>query len=766
MPRALRCPAEPIPYVVGHWRTFMIVIACLSYTAQSAKCQQMVFPDASWREVAPEAVLVDSDRLQDAVEYLSANSPEDGADELFIVRNGRMIWQGPNADNAHHVYSVTKSFAGTALGLLIDDELVTLDTLAHEYVPGMASEYPDVTLRHLVTHTSGYVAPGEDNAARMAAENPFEPDSPVFTPPGSYFVYANSAMDQMINILRPAGGEPVDELFQRRIGTPIGLVPTSWNWTKYELSDETAVAAGSGVPGKGVSISARDIARFGHLFLNRGDWNGQQLISAEWIDQATTVQVPETTPLHQDSITIGPGVYGYGWWVNATSSRPYGSAPYGAYAALGGANNHLWVIRDWDMVIARLGQHEGDIAWNGFLSRIALAQRVEAIWDEAGDGVWTDIDPVSTLSRWRSESGEPAVVYPDNLQVNAVVRTNVVEILDERTVGALDVEGGVVAITPSGSFLASGTVAVAPLGSLDVDGTLETRRLDANGSVSIASGAQLTARNLTVDVSANVSIEGAATVRTANVNSGTITVAGGGVIQLGDLRQSDGTVLVAGEAMVEEIDITGGTLEMYGAQSLLTVEDGFVMGDDARVGFALSDTPQGTTVTFSGDVTPELRGTLALELLGSTELVTMHGQTISLFDWGVPLDETNAFGQIELPLGRWDLSRLYTSGDVVLNALPGDANGDLEFNQLDVIAVLSAGKYLTGERATWGEGDWNNDDVFDQLDVVAAAQTGLYLTGPYAAGNRELAALPEPSTLVLALIAAMVAGMSIRRTIV
>ena len=75
----------------------------------------------------------------------------------------------------------------------------------------------------------------------------------------------------------------------------------------------------------------------------------------------------------------------------------------------------------------------------------------------------------------------------------------------------------------------------------------------------------------------------------------------------------------------------------------------------------------------------------------------------------------------------------------------GDANMDLSFNQLDLVQVQVAAKYLTGQAATWGEGDWNaapgggvaappaGDGLFNQLDIVAASQAGLYLTGSYAA---------------------------------
>jgi uncharacterized membrane protein len=94
--------------------------------------------------------------------------------------------------------------------------------------------------------------------------------------------------------------------------------------------------------------------------------------------------------------------------------------------------------------------------------------------------------------------------------------------------------------------------------------------------------------------------------------------------------------------------------------------------------------------------------------------------------------------------------------------VPGDADQDFDFDQLDLVQVQVAGKYLTGEPATWGEGDWNGapvvfstdppqgDDVFNQLDIVAAQQTGLYLQGSYASVQSDgFVVVPEPSGIAL-----------------
>ena len=73
----------------------------------------------------------------------------------MIVRNGRIIWKGPEADRVQRVWSVTKAFTSTAHGLLVDDGECTLDTLAKDHNTKLAEHYPTVTLRHPATMTSG-----------------------------------------------------------------------------------------------------------------------------------------------------------------------------------------------------------------------------------------------------------------------------------------------------------------------------------------------------------------------------------------------------------------------------------------------------------------------------------------------------------------------------------------------------------------------------------------------------------------------------------
>ena len=350
----------------------------------------MTFPKAHWEETLPQSQSLDETKLAAAIDYLRRNSGRDGVKEVVIVRNGRLVWKGDDIDKVHGIWSCTKSFTSTVLGLLIEDGKCELDTPARQFVPELADHFPDVTLRHFTTMTSGYRAVGDEPRGSYAhgpSSTPFRPfDKPLFTPPGSQYAYWDSAMNMFGLVLTRAAGEPLEALFKRRIADPIGMNSKQWDWGDYATIDGVVVNGGSGNAGKHVTISAREMARLGHLFLNQGNWNGKQLISAEWIKAATSVQVPADTPLgHPESNIDGRGVYGFNWWTNGVKpdgQRIWPGAPESTYAASGYNNNKLFVIPDWNMVIVRLGLDESDgkisdAVWSEFLRLVGEARTEE-----------------------------------------------------------------------------------------------------------------------------------------------------------------------------------------------------------------------------------------------------------------------------------------------------------------------------------------------------------------------------------------------------
>jgi CubicO group peptidase (beta-lactamase class C family) len=377
------------------WRKFILVtyifplmIVSLNKSAVAASLK-MVFPDQRWQETEPEAQGVDSTKLQAAVSYLKDNSGPDGVKELVIIRNGCMIWKGTDIDKMHGVWSLTKSFTSTVLGLLIDDDKVTLDTLAKDYVSSMSEVYPDLTLRHFITMTSGYYAVGDEphgSYKHGPSNTPFEPSrTPLFEPPGSRYAYWDSAMNQFANVLTHIANEPIEDLFKKRIADPIGMDRAKWDWGDFGQVDGIMVNGGSGNSNKHIQISTRELARFGHLFLNRGKWKNKQLISASWVDMATKAHVPTSMPLEPLSGADGRGVYGYNWWANGikpNGKRNWPGAPPDTYAASGYNNNDMFIIPKWKMVIVRLGLDQSELAITDAIYSTFLEKVGQAITEE------------------------------------------------------------------------------------------------------------------------------------------------------------------------------------------------------------------------------------------------------------------------------------------------------------------------------------------------------------------------------------------------
>ena len=347
----------------------------------------MAFPGAQWQEVTPEAAGLDSVRLKEAVRHLETSVGRDGSRELLIVRNGKIVWQGENVDHVHGVWSCTKSFTSAVLGLLIEDGKCDLETKVASILPEMKAHYPEVTLRHFTTMTSGYRAEGDTTSGSYThgpSSTPFTPSAQPLFSPGSAYAYWDSAMNQFSHALTVIAGEPVDQFFKRRIADPIQMNPEAWKWGDFGSFDGVRVNGGSGKSGKHIQISAREMARFGHLFLNNGRWKDRQLISSNWIKQATSVQVSATVAnAWTKSDIAGPGFYGFNWWHNGKGPNGkmlWPGAPADTYGASGHNNNKLFIVPSWGMVIVRLGLDQDDRKWTDdaqgeFLRLVGVAIR-------------------------------------------------------------------------------------------------------------------------------------------------------------------------------------------------------------------------------------------------------------------------------------------------------------------------------------------------------------------------------------------------------
>jgi CubicO group peptidase (beta-lactamase class C family) len=318
--------------------------------------------------------------------YLDNNSRGIGADEAMVIRNGYVIWKGSKTGAYHSIYSGTKVFTTTVLGLLIEDgDIASLEQPATDIKPDLDDRYAKygrIKIGHLANFTSGYRA--DTTAAANGMKwgdprlflNPLSPQSNA----GATFRYYDPAIHLLGDILEQASNRSIESIFRNRVARKIGM--SKWEWKHCAYADngkgKRVVARflnPSGIYGGGIWTTPSDLGRFGLLYLNEGKWKNRRIIEADWVDRATKNQVP--TSLRARGFD-GRGQFGFMWRTNGRNKsgvRRWPSAPPKTYTLQGYSRNFCFVVPEWDMVIVRMSPpklagmpQSGIKVWNRFFS--------------------------------------------------------------------------------------------------------------------------------------------------------------------------------------------------------------------------------------------------------------------------------------------------------------------------------------------------------------------------------------------------------------
>ncbi|MFC2126043.1 serine hydrolase domain-containing protein, partial [Bacteroidota bacterium] len=333
----------------------------------------IVFPGEEWEYSPPEEQGVSSPKMQVALDFLESKSRENKNKEILIIRNGYMIYGGEQIDSTHNIWSCSKTFTSTVLGLLADDGVISLDDFAAEYEPLLKEMYSEVKFLHFTTMTSGYNAVGrsrwDTNGYADWSWTVYEPEEPYFAP-GTEYAYWDEAQMMFGRTLTQILQKPMRDFLKERVTDQIGM--GDWEWIPEK--DLNGIPINNGCTN--VTVNAKQLARWGWLFLNKGNWNGKQLISMKWIEQATSVQVSSSIPVANTdrNDVVGPGCYGFNWWINgvkANGEMKLPGAPEGCYFASGHNNNKCIVIPQWNTVIIRMGEdghpEDKDVVYGTFI---------------------------------------------------------------------------------------------------------------------------------------------------------------------------------------------------------------------------------------------------------------------------------------------------------------------------------------------------------------------------------------------------------------
>lgn len=360
----------PEPATAPRWRPILALLC----VANAALAADYVPARGTWETIEPEAAGFDSRRLQSAVDFARSQAVTDPADlrqvitEHFaprepgfrilgptgtragdsgmILRGGRIVTQWGDTRRVEMTFSVAKSYLSTLAALaLADGRIGALHDPVGRYVAGeyFAGEHNGaITWHHLLNQSSDWSGTLWDIPDWADRPEGDDPANRPLHPPGTRYKYNDVRVNLLALSLLEVFREPLPQVLRQRIMDPIGA-STTWRWHGYENSwielDGLRMqsVSGGGHFGGGMFISTEDHARFGLLFLRRGNWGGEQLFPPEWLDA-----VRATAPDRPD--------YGYLWWLNS-SREQIAAAPERAFFAAGFQGHYIYVDAQHDLVI-------------------------------------------------------------------------------------------------------------------------------------------------------------------------------------------------------------------------------------------------------------------------------------------------------------------------------------------------------------------------------------------------------------------------------
>ncbi|MDB6030802.1 MAG: penicillin-binding protein beta-lactamase class, partial [Verrucomicrobiales bacterium] len=282
---------------------------------------------------APEAQGVASAGLLDFVTAL--DEKVEGMHSVIVLRHGKVIaegwWTPYDAEHNHVLYSLSKSFTSTAVGMAVADGKLSIDDEVLKFFPDDAPTNASNNLKAMRVRDLLMMSTGHQEEPSVAPET-VSPKTflaqPVPHLPGTHFKYNTAATFMQSAIVQKVTGQSVLEYLRPRLFEPLGIEHPVWD----------ANFQGVSLGGYGLRVRTEDIAKFGQLYLQQGRWNGKQLVPADWVAMATTKQTSNGSNPKSD---WNQG-YGFQFW----------RCQHNAYRGDGAFGQYCVVMPDQDAVVA------------------------------------------------------------------------------------------------------------------------------------------------------------------------------------------------------------------------------------------------------------------------------------------------------------------------------------------------------------------------------------------------------------------------------
>jgi CubicO group peptidase (beta-lactamase class C family) len=307
----------------------------------------------------PEAEGIASSAVLDFIRAVEQHThPLDALQGFMLLRHGNVAaegWWAPyTPQTPHALYSLSKSFTSSAIGMAVNEGLLSVDDPVLKFFPGDAPANPGRNLkamrvRHLLSMNTGHKEDttlrvfrgGDENWARAFLALPVE------RRPGTWFVYNTAATYMLSAIITKLTGKTLLDYLRPRLFEPLGIADPTWE------TDPRGINIG----GSGLHIKAEDIARFGQMYLQKGVWNGRRILPEAWVAEATSAQSDNSNTQTNPDWTVG---YGYQFW-RCRHNGYRGDGAFGQYCIVMPEQDAVLVInggvRDMQLVMDLVWEH-------------------------------------------------------------------------------------------------------------------------------------------------------------------------------------------------------------------------------------------------------------------------------------------------------------------------------------------------------------------------------------------------------------------------
>ena len=316
----------------------------------------------------PEAQGVSSTALLEFVK--GADQKIDSLHSFMLVRHGRVVaegwWSPYAAETPHSLYSLSKSFTSTAVGLAVAEGKLSLDDELLKLFPDDAPDAPSANLKSMRIRDLLRMSTGHQTEPARALDKVWTKEflaHAVPFKPGTHFLYNTSGTYMLSAAVQKATGQTVLDYLKPRLFEPLGIENPTWGTSPQGISQG----------GYGLSIRTEDIAKFGQLYLQKGKWNGKQLVPESWVEAATALQTSNGSNPKSD----WDQGYGYQFW----------RARHNAYRGDGAFGQYCVVLPEQDAVIA-------------ITSGVGNMQAVlDLVWDKLLPGLKSSVLPEDDQAR-------------------------------------------------------------------------------------------------------------------------------------------------------------------------------------------------------------------------------------------------------------------------------------------------------------------------------------------------------------------------------